>query len=322
VTAIDRAILEAVLLGTVGGLISVQIMLRRLPFFTLAMTHATFPGVILATIVGVDLYAGSSVFGVLIVLGVLALSRRGEQDTTTAIGVMLSAGFALGVVLLSARDGFTKDLTAYTVGQILTVGDRDLVSVAVVGVIVLVLLSVGGKELTYRAFDPGGYAAAGYRPAVIDLALLLTVEAVIVVAMPAVGAILAVAVLVTPAAIARLWTRNIPAMTAIAVITGAGSGLVGVLISDSYNVAAGGAITVVGGTAFALSLTAKASWRAWSNHWHASSTTSRPVPSGVELPVLAVARLVVSLQARYLAGGRTDADHHARGRRALRRRDG
>jgi ABC-type Mn2+/Zn2+ transport system permease subunit len=322
VTAIDRAILEAVLLGTVGGLISVQIMLRRLPFFTLAMTHATFPGVILATIVGVDLYAGSSVFGVLIVLGVLALSRRGEQDTTTAIGVMLSAGFALGVVLLSARDGFTKDLTAYTVGQILTVGDRDLVSVAVVGVIVLVLLSVGGKELTYRAFDPGGYAAAGYRPAVIDLALLLTVEAVIVVAMPAVGAILAVAVLVTPAAIARLWTRNIPAMTAIAVITGAGSGLVGVLISDSYNVAAGGAITVVGGTAFALSLTAKASWRAWSNHWHASSTTSRPVPSGVELPVLAVARLVVSLRARYLAGGRTDADHHARGRRTLRRRDG
>jgi ABC-type Mn2+/Zn2+ transport system permease subunit len=265
VTAIDRAILEAVLLGTVGGLISVQIMLRRLPFFTLAMTHATFPGVILATIAGVDLYAGSSVFGVLIVLGVLALSRRGEQDTTTAIGVMLSAGFALGVVLLSARDGFTKDLTAYTVGQILTVGDRDLVSVAVVGGIVLVLLSVAGKELTYRAFDPGGYAAAGYRPAGIDIALLLTVEAVIVVAMPAVGAILAVAVLVTPAAIARLWTRNIPAMTAIAVVSGAGSGLAGVLISESYNVAAGGAITVVGGTAFAVSLATKAMWRASSS---------------------------------------------------------
>jgi ABC-type Mn2+/Zn2+ transport system permease subunit len=278
-TAVDRAILEAVLLGTVGGLISVQIVLRRLPFFTLAMTHATFPGVVLAAIAGINLYAGGGLFGVLIVLGVLALSRRREQDTTTAIGVMLSAGFALGVVLLSARDGFTKDLTAYTVGQILTVGDGDLTAVAVVGVIVIALLAIAGKELTYRAFDPGGYAAAGYRAAAIDVALLLAVEAVIVVAVPAVGAILAVAVLVAPAAIARLWTHHIPTMTAIAIAAGAGSGLTGVLISNSYNVAAGGAITVVSGTAFAFSLAATATWRALAaRHRSGSGRATGPTP--------------------------------------------
>jgi ABC-type Mn2+/Zn2+ transport system permease subunit len=261
-TAVDRAIIEAVLLGMVGGLISVQIVLRRLPFFTLAMTHATFPGVVLAAIAGVDLYLGGGLFGVLIVAGILALSRRREQDTTTAIGIMLSAGFALGVVLLSAQNGFSKDLTAYTVGQIFTVGDRDLLAVAVVGVLVVALLGVAGRQLTFRAFDPGGYAATGYRPTAIDLALLLTVEAVIVVAVPAVGAVLAVAVLVAPAAIARLWTHHVPAMTAIAVSVGAGSGLAGVLISNSYDVAAGGAITVVTGVTFALSLTATATWRA------------------------------------------------------------
>ncbi|GAA4620172.1 metal ABC transporter permease [Actinoallomurus vinaceus] len=255
-TAVGRAILEAVLLGTVGGLISVQITLRRLPFFTLAMTHATFPGVVLAAIAGINLYAGGGLFGVLIVLGVLALSRRPEQGTSTAIGIMLSAGFALGVVLLSARDGFSKDLTAYTVGQILTVGNSDLLAVTVVGLIVVGLLAVAGRQLTFRAFDPSAYAAAGYRPTAIDMALLLTVEAVIVVAVPAVGAILAVAVLVAPAAIARLWTHDITAMTAIAVAAGAGSGLTGVLISTSYDVAAGGAITVVTGTLFALSLAA------------------------------------------------------------------
>ncbi|MCO5968291.1 metal ABC transporter permease [Actinoallomurus soli] len=261
-TAVDRAFLEAVLLGTVGGLISVQILLRRLPFFTLAMTHATFPGVVLAAIAGADLYAGGGLFGVLVVLGVLALSRRPEQGTTTAIGIVLSAGFALGVVLLSARDGFSKDLTAYTVGQILTVGPGDLTAVAVVGVIVLALLSVAGRQLTFRAFDPGGYAAAGYRPTVIDMALLLTVEAVIIVAVPAVGAILAVAVLVAPAAIARLWTHNVTAMTAIAVAAGIGSGLAGVLISTRYDVATGGTITVVTGTLFALSLAATTTWTA------------------------------------------------------------
>lgn len=255
-TAIDRAILEAALLGAVGGLISVQVLLRRLPFFTLAMTHATFPGVVLAAIAGVNLYLGSGLFGVLIVLGVLALSRRPEQGTTTAIGIMLSAGFALGVILLSARDGFSKDLTAYTVGQILTVGTGDLAAVSVVGVIIVALLIVAGRQLTFRAFDPEGHAATGYGPARIDLALLLAIEAVIIVAVPAVGAILAVAVLVAPAAIARLWANNIPAMTAIAVAAGAGSGLAGVLISTHYDVAAGGTITVVTGALFALSLAA------------------------------------------------------------------
>jgi ABC-type Mn2+/Zn2+ transport system permease subunit len=254
VTVIERALTEAVLLGTVGGLVSVQIVLRRLPFFTLAMTHATFPGVVLAAIAGINLYAGGGLFGVLIVLGVLALSRRPEQGTTTAIGIVLSAGFALGVVLLSARDGFSKDLTAYTVGQIITVGNGDLIAVATVTVVVIALLALAGRNLTFRAFDPGGYAAAGHRPSGIDLALLLTVEAVIVVAVPAVGAILAVAVLVAPAAIARLWTHSIPAMYAIAVTAGAGSGLIGVQISTHYDVAAGGSITVTTGTTFALSL--------------------------------------------------------------------
>lgn len=167
-----------------------------------------------------NLYLGSGLFGVLVVLGVLALSRRPEQGTATAIGIVLSAGFALGVILLSARDGFSKDLTAFTVGQILTVGTADLVAVSVVGVIVAVLVTAGGRQLTFRAFDPEGHAAAGYGATGIDLALLLAVEAVILVAVPAVGAILAVAVLVAPAAIARLWTRDIPAMTAVAVAVG------------------------------------------------------------------------------------------------------
>ncbi|GAA2400845.1 metal ABC transporter permease [Actinomadura vinacea] len=280
-TAVDRALVEAVLLGVVGGLISVQIVLRRLPFFTLAMTHATFPGVVLAAVAGIGLYAGGALFGVLVVLGVLALSRRPAQATSTAIGIVLSAGFAFGVVLLSARDGFSKDLTAYTVGQILTVGTGDLIAVTVVGVLVAALLLVTGRQLTFRAFDPDGYAAAGYRPAAIDLALLLTVEAVIVVAVPAVGAILSVAVLVGPAAIARLWTHNIPAMTVIAVAAGALSGLIGVQISTHYDVAAGGTIIMVIGTLFALSFATTMAWNALATRYRRSRQPAPGPPSGV-----------------------------------------
>ena len=260
-TPIQAAMIEAALLGAVGGLISVQVVVRRLPFFTLAMTHATFPGVVLAALAGLNLYLGAGAFGVLIVLGVLLLSRRPDHDTTTAIGIVLSGGFALGVVLMSSRDGFTKDLTAYTVGQILTVGPPDLIAVAAVGLLVTALLVVAGPRLSFRAFDPVGYAAAGHRPALLDLALLLTIEAVIVVAVPAVGAILAVAVLVAPAAIARLWTHNIVAMTVLAVLAAVGCGVAGVWISTRYDVATGGTITVATGVAFAASLLATAGSR-------------------------------------------------------------
>jgi ABC-type Mn2+/Zn2+ transport system permease subunit len=276
VTAVDLAIAEAALLGAVGGLISVQIVLRRLPFFTLAMSHATFPGVVLAAIAGVNLYAGAGLFGVLIVAGVLALSRRPEADTTTAIGIMLSAGFALGVVLLSARDGFTKDLTAYTVGQILTVTNSDLAALAVVTALVAALLTIAGRQLTFRAFDPTGYTAAGYRPALLDIALLLAVEAVIVVAVPAVGVILAVAVLVAPAAIARLWSSRIAVMTAIGLVAGAACGLTGVLVSARYDIAAGGAIALTIGAVFTLSLAADAVLRAVATRRPA---TAPPPPS-------------------------------------------
>lgn len=260
-SAVARATAEAVLLGAVGGLTSVWIVLRRLPFFTLALTHATFPGVVLAAVLGLDLYGGGAVFGVLVVAGVVLLSRRRDHDTSTATGIALSAGFALGVVLLSARDGFSKDLTAYTVGQIMTVGDGDLAAVAVAGLLVAALLAVAHRRLAFRAFDADGYAAAGHSVVLIDVALLLAVEAVIVVAMPAVGAILAVALLVAPAAIARLWSDRIGVMTVIAAASGAGGGLAGVQVSARYDLAAGGAITLALGALFAVSLAASLSRR-------------------------------------------------------------
>lgn len=275
-TLVQRAMAEAVLLGAVGGLISVQIVVRRLPFFTMAMTHATFPGVVLAALTGADLYLGGGLFGVWVVLGVVMLSRRPGQETGSAIGIMLSAGFALGVVLMSARDGFSKDLAAYTVGQILTVSDGDLVAVAVAGIMVVLLLAVAGKELTFRAFDPGGFAAAGYRAAALDIVLLLAVEAVIVVAVPAVGTILAVAILVAPAATAGLWTRRLPVMTVIAVAVGSASGVAGVLASVRYDVAAGGAITLATGVAFALSFGAVTARRALAGR---RSGTGMPGPA-------------------------------------------
>lgn len=249
-----RAIIEVALVGALAGVVGVHVVLRRLSFFTMAMTHATFPGVVLAAIIGANIYLGGAVVGLLVAVAVSALSRK--QDTTSATGVVLSAGFALGVALLSAQAGFTKDLTAYLVGSVLTVQVSDLATTGIITLLVLVVLFALHKELVFGAFDSGGMRAAGYRVGLLDLLVLVLVEAVVVTAVPAVGTILSVALIVAPAAAARLWTDRIGVTTAIAVLIGIGSGLGGLLISSEANVAAGGAITLLAALAFVVSLIA------------------------------------------------------------------
>jgi ABC-type Mn2+/Zn2+ transport system permease subunit len=265
----QRALIEALLVGALCGLVGVHVVLRRLSFFTMAMTHATFPGVVLAALVGVDLLLGSGLFGVLVVLGVSWLSTRPRSDSAAAVGVVLSAGFALGVALLSAQAGFTRDLSAYLVGSIVTVQTGDLVKTAIVLVAVALTLALVGKELVFGAFDRGGMVAAGYPAGRLDLLLLLVVELTVVISVPAVGTIQAVALIVAPAAAARLWCDRIGPTTALAVLLGMASGVVGLAVSQAYEVAAGAAIVLAACGFFVLSVVV------------APAVRRRPVPLGV-----------------------------------------
>jgi ABC-type Mn2+/Zn2+ transport system permease subunit len=264
-----RALIEALLVGALCGLVGVHVVLRRLSFFTMAMTHATFPGVVLAALVGVDLLLGSGLFGVLVVLGVSWLTTRPRSDSAAAVGVVLSAGFALGVALLSAQAGFTRDLSAYLVGSIVTVQTSDLIKTALVLAAVALTLALVGKELVFGAFDRGGMVAAGYPAGRLDLLLLLVVELTVVISVPAVGTIQAVALIVAPAAAARLWCDRIGPTTALAVLLGMASGVVGLAVSQAYEVAAGAAIVLAACGFFVLSVVV------------APAVRRRPVPLGV-----------------------------------------
>jgi ABC-type Mn2+/Zn2+ transport system permease subunit len=264
-----RALIEALLVGALCGLVGVHVVLRRLSFFTMAMTHATFPGVVLAALVGVDLLLGSGLFGVLVVLGVSWLTTRPRSDSAAAVGVVLSAGFALGVALLSAQAGFTRDLSAYLVGSIVTVQAGDLIKTALVLAAVTLMLALVGKELVFGAFDRGGMVAAGYPAGRLDLLLLLVVELTVVTSVPAVGTIQAVALIVAPAAAARLWSDRIGPTTALAVLLGMASGVVGLAVSQAYEVAAGAAIVLAACGFFVLSVVV------------APVVRRRPVPLGV-----------------------------------------
>ncbi len=242
--AVHRATVEVVLVGALAGLIGVQVVLRRLSFFTMALTHATFPGVVAASIVGVNIVAGGVVAGAVVAVGVAALSRRRGQDAAAATGVVLSGGFALGAALVATQSGFSRDLSSFLVGSVLTVSARDVVTTAAVLVGVAAVLAVCARPLLFTGFDRTGARAAGFATGAWDLVLLLTIEVVVVTVVPAVGTILALSLIVAPAAAARLWSSRLPVVTALAVLLGVAAGLGGLYASSRWNIAAGAAIAL------------------------------------------------------------------------------
>ncbi len=250
----QRAMLEAVMVGILSGVIGVHVLLRRLPFLTLALGHATFPGVVLAALAGVNLLLGAGLFGMVVVVVVALLGARDRIDDSSAIGVVLAGTFALGVLLLSAQAGFTKNLSAYLVGSIVTVQPGDLLITAVAAVVVLGALAGLHKELVLGAFDPHGLAALGYPAIALDVVMLLLIEVVVVTSIPAVGTILSVALIAAPAATARLWTDRLGATMALSAALGAASGVIGLVLSRQWNIAAGATIVLVAAGLFTVSV--------------------------------------------------------------------
>ncbi|MET0496256.1 MAG: metal ABC transporter permease [Actinoplanes sp.] len=251
--ALHRATAEVILVGALAGLIGVQVVLRRFSFFTMALTHATFPGVVAASIIGVNIFLGGVLAGAVVALGVAALGRRRGQNAAAATGVVLSAGFALGAGLVATQNGFSRDLSSFLVGSVLTVTTRDLATTAAVLVVVAAVLGVCARPLLFTGFDRAGARAAGFAVGAWDVVLLLLIEVVVVTVVPAVGTILALALIVAPAAAARLWSGRPATVTGLAVLFGVISGLGGLAASSRWNVAAGAAVTLVATTILLVS---------------------------------------------------------------------
>ena len=240
-----RSLLEVMIMGAVTGAIGTYVVLRGLSFIGDALSHAIFPGVVVAFLFGHSIFLGALVCGVMTstLIAVVAMSRRVKEDS--AIGVLFAGTFALGVVLISATRNFTRDLASFLFGNVLGVTAEDIWGSVAVGVIVVSLIMVFYRELLITSFDRVGARAMGLPVFWLDLLLLILVSLTIVVSLSAVGNILVLAMLVTPAAAARLLTDRLPVMMGVSAAIGVVSGVVGLLVSYHTNVAAGGTIVLV-----------------------------------------------------------------------------
>jgi len=250
----EQALLAAVLIGALSGLVGTLVVLRQRTFFAQALTHATFPGAVGAAILGVSIPLGAAIASLFIVGIMTMIGRINRQGNQVASGILLTAGFALGVLLQGLNPSLPVKVDSYLVGSILTVTSNDVTLVAVVLAFAVLVIVFLGKQIVFSTFDANGYRAAGYREWPIELLTLVLITATVVTAMPAVGAILAIALIAAPAAAARIVSRTTTQMFVIAPVLGAVSGLVGVLLSRSLDVAAGPAIALAAAGLFMLAL--------------------------------------------------------------------
>ena len=253
-----RAMLEVVVVGFVAGAVGAHVLIRRLSFFVVAMSHATFPGVVIAAALGLGTSVGASVAGLVVVVVIVGAGRRPELAESTVTGVVLAGAFALGVVVQSARPGGARELTAFLVGSILTVTTADLVLTALVGALALAALVAAHKELVFGAFDPVGARAVGYRTAWLDIVAMVAVLLAMVVAIPAVGTLLAIALLIVPALTARTITDRFALAMVLGGLLGAVCGLLGLAASTVWRVAAGASVVLVSGIVFVVALIVRA----------------------------------------------------------------
>jgi ABC-type Mn2+/Zn2+ transport system permease subunit len=241
---VRRAMVEVALLGLAGGAVGCWVVLQGLSYGAESLAHALLPGLVLAALVGAPLLAGSAA-GLLLAAGaVAAAGRLRVVGGDVAVAVVVTTMFGLGVLLaLSPRT--PTGLSELMFGDPLGVGDADLAAAAALAVVVgLALWRLHGHLLAV-GFDRPSAGALGTRPAGVDLALLLLLALVLLVAVRGLGNLLVVALVVGPAVTARLFARRLPAMLAGSIALAVLGAIGGLTLSFHAGTAAAPSVALV-----------------------------------------------------------------------------
>ena len=218
---IARPMLVMALLAVAVGVASVLVTLRSLQFVGDGLVHAVFPGIVVGfAIAGRDgLLMGGMVAAA---LGAVALTLIGRRalGNDSAIALVLTVMFAIGVIIVSRQSNYVGQLIELLFGRLLTVTESDVVVTAIVSGIALAAMLAVARTQVFRAHDERAALAAGHRVLATDLVLAVAVAMLIVAATAAVGNLLALGLLIVPGALARLVTDRLLLLVPIAIATG------------------------------------------------------------------------------------------------------
>ncbi|MEX2421606.1 MAG: metal ABC transporter permease [Actinomycetota bacterium] len=245
-----NAIAVATLAGALCGLVGVYVVLRGMSYIGHGLSHAIFGGAVASYALEVNLYLGAGIWGLVSAVLILLIARRRSIGADAAIGVITSASFAVGIVIISVIGSFTRNFDAVLFGNVLGVSTGDVATVGVVAGFIAIAVFLRYRQLLFTTFDPEVADVSGVSTARMDILLAVMLTALITVCMNVLGVTMIAAMLVIPPVVGRLLTDSFHRMLWISVGVGTFSGFVGVYLSYYLDWASGPAVVLTAAVLF------------------------------------------------------------------------
>lgn len=251
----QRSLVIAILVGLICAVVGSYLMVQRLALLGDAISHSVLPGLAIAFILGINIFVGAFVAGVLSTIAIAWIQTRSPIKEDAAMGIVFSCFFALGITLITIIQKDNKiDLNHFLFGNILGVTTAEVVNTAVISAIVLFVVRLLYKELLFYTFDPLGAAAAGLPVNWLNFGLMVLIALTVVASMKSVGVILVLALLITPSATAFLLVPRLHQMMILGAAIAIFASICGLYLSYFWNLPSGPGIVLVASGLFVLAL--------------------------------------------------------------------
>lgn len=233
-----RALLTIGVLAVAAGVVGLFVSFRDLEFVSDGLVHAVFPGLVIGAALGGSsgVLPGALVAAVIAAVLFTVLERRGGVDADSAIAVVLTGLFSLGVVLVSRQESYVSQLQELLFGRLLTVTQAQLWQITVVALLSVAVVIVTGRAQLFRAFDRAGAEASGFNVLRTDVALAVAVALLVVAGVQALGVLMVIALTIVPMAVARLVTRKFVWLIPLAILTPLVAGIAGLMLAFDWSV--------------------------------------------------------------------------------------
>ncbi|MDO4822455.1 MAG: anchored repeat-type ABC transporter permease subunit [Rothia sp. (in: high G+C Gram-positive bacteria)] len=239
-----RALAAVVLASLITGLVGCHVVMRGMVFIGDAVAHSVFPGLAIAFVLSGSLIVGGLVAGVITAILVAIFSQNQKLKEDSVIGIFFAGSFALGITIISLAPGYSGSVQDFLFGSIVGISNADVAQAAVIAAVLALALGLFHKEIVAVSLDKESAKAAGLPVLALDILLYVVVTVSVVISLQTLGNVLVLALLVVPAASARLFCSTLGRMMVFAPVFGVVTSTVGLYLSWAFNLPTGGVIVL------------------------------------------------------------------------------
>lgn len=271
-----KGIIVSVLLGGICGLAGVYIVLRGLSYVGHGLSHAAFGGAIVGNIAGLNYYVGAIIWSYLASFVIFEISKRNKIKPDAAIGLVTTAIFAFGVLLVSMTNRYTRNFESLLFGNILAITEQDLYIIVSVTILSGAFFFLLHKRLVFSFFDNESAKISGIKTSYIELLFSFVLATIIIVSMSSIGVTLLASVIVGPAISARMLSNNFSNVVFLSIVIGSVASFSGMYVSFFLDSSSGPTIVMFVTLGFGITALYAVFKKIYHSHSHGGVSHSHP----------------------------------------------